>query len=72
MVAGGVAGNVADIALTKIGASKDVAQTGGLVTAVLAGAGAGALIGAPVGGVGAGPGAVVGALAGGLGYLLSK
>jgi len=71
-VGGALVGNMTELAVTKAGGSKNVAQGAGMFAAVLAGAGVGALMGAPVGGVGALPGAIVGGLFGLGGYLLTK
>ena len=69
---GTVTGNLAEAGLTYAGAPTEVAQTGGLLAAMGAGAGVGAIIGAAGGGIGAAPGALVGAAAGGIGYLISR
>ena len=72
MLSGAIAGNAVEMGLEKAGAPKLVAEGGGVVSALIAGAGAGALIGMGAGGVGAGPGAVVGGLVGVGAYLWSK
>jgi hypothetical protein len=72
LVAGAVVGNLAEAGARQLGANDQVAEGTGAVAAMLTGAGVGALIGAPVGGIGAGPGAIVGGVVGLGGYYLSK
>jgi hypothetical protein len=71
VVVGATVGNLAEAGAKAMGASKEVAEGTGALSAMASGAAIGALIGAPTG-IGAPVGAVVGAVAGLGGYYLSK
>ncbi|TDD63462.1 hypothetical protein E1263_00480 [Kribbella antibiotica] len=72
VVTGAAVGNLAEAFATQRGASQPTAQAAGVVSAALAGAGVGALVGSAAGGIGALPGAAVGAAFGMGAYYLSK
>lgn len=72
LVVGTVAGHATEAGLRRVGASTEVAETGGAMAAMGAGALVGAGIGLAGGGIGAGPGAIIGGAVGLGGYLISR
>ncbi|KAH7138741.1 insecticidal toxin complex protein [Dendryphion nanum] len=70
MVAGGVGGYVGEKVTSLVSDDPATIRTGGALGAIAAGAGIGAVVGAPAGGVGAVPGAVIGGAVGLATYLL--
>jgi hypothetical protein len=73
MVAGGLAGDAGEYVATKVfHASGETAQKVGMLSSIAAGAGVGAVIGAPAGGIGALPGAVIGGAVGLATYLWGR
>jgi RHS repeat-associated protein len=72
LVAGAVVGNLAEAGVTSLGGTPVEAEGAGALASMAAGAGVGALIGAPIAGIGALPGALIGGAAGLGGYYLSK